>query len=174
MTTPSEILQIRFIHILDRITTGIICCSDISEEKFEQLWFKTVDKFIDRTKSVGREPKQITFDRKVTPFNLYNFLSEHRDYIIFFRPADALAILKSAALIRILEGAMCSSPDSSKRWKVSVNYKTPFSFTGSVIISIPAGEVNWDLKKYTYLKRDVVVQNLDEQARKLNLLKQDI
>lgn len=174
MTTPSEILQIHFEHLLSRLTTGLICCSDFSEEKFKLLWFETVDNFKDSAKSVGNEPKQITFDRKVTPSNLYNFLSEHRDYIVFFRPADALAILKSAALTRILEGAMCSSPDSGKRWKVSVNYKTPFSFTGSVIISIPVGVVNWDLKKYTYLKRDVVVQNLDERARKLNLLKQDI
>ncbi len=171
MTTPTEILQIRLEHILSRITTGLICCSDFSEDEFKRLWCETFDKFKDSSKSMKNEPKQITFDRKVTVTNLYNFLSEHRDSIVFFSPADALIMLKSAAFIRILEGAMCSSPHSGKRWKISVDFKTPFSFTGSVIISIPVGAVNWKLKKYFNLHRDVVIVNLAENARKINLLK---
>lgn len=71
---------------------------------------------------------------------------------------DIEEVLKKQSLINILEGAVCSSPDSGTKWSIRLEGRKEFKFNGTVIL-ISSQEKDKFLKtsKYQYLTRDMII-----------------
>ncbi len=92
-------------------------------------------------------------DFKYTPKKLFNLLNSHNDKIIIF---ESDSILAKQAFINILQGAICSSPDSGSKWSVYLDSEKKFIFTGTIILlSTLSKEKFITSKKYFYLNRDL-------------------
>lgn len=90
------------------------------------------------------------FDKK----GLYNVFQNFNNKIIIF---DNETVLQKQSLIDILEGAICSSPDSGDKWSIRLDGHKEFKFTGSVIILTNQDkEKFFKTKKYEYLIRDMI------------------
>ncbi len=91
---------------------------------------------------------------KYSPQSLYDlFFNFNRKTIII----DTDTNLKKQALIDILEGAVCSSPDSGEKWPIRLDGRKTFRFFGSVIFltNIDKGKF-FRTKKFSYLRRDML------------------
>lgn len=85
---------------------------------------------------------------------LYNVLKKFNGKTIIF---DNESILSKQSLINIIEGAVCSSPDSATKWPVRLEGHNEFIFTGSVIILTSQLKDKFSkTKKYEYLSRDMM------------------
>lgn len=68
---------------------------------------------------------------------------------------DSDAFLDKDRLLRLLEGAICSNPDSCRKWPVRLYGKKEFYFRGEVIVltSHSLSDLK-DKKKYDFIWRD--------------------
>lgn len=90
------------------------------------------------------------FDKK----GLYDIFQKFNGKTIIF---DNETILKKQSLINILEGAICSSPDSGTKWPIRLDGQKEFKFSGSVIILTNQEKEKFcKTKKYEYLTRDMM------------------
>lgn len=96
----------------------------------------------------------ITNEMKITKIGLYNLLYENNDsnVNIIFENDKAF---KQKNIIEVLDGAICSSPDSGSRWPVRIDDKSDFIFKGRVVLltELDYGYLKRH-KKYYYLLRD--------------------
>jgi hypothetical protein len=84
---------------------------------------------------------------------LYELFNKFNGKTIIF---DNDTILDKQDLINILEGAICSSPDSCTKWPIRLEGKKEFTFKGTVIILTNHDkETFMKTKKYNYLTRDM-------------------
>lgn len=91
------------------------------------------------------------FDKK----GLYDTFQNYNGKIIIF---ENETLLNKQSLIDILEGAVCSSPDSGTKWPIRLDGRKEFIFTGSVIILTNQDKETFCSKKnYEYLTRDMLI-----------------
>ncbi|MGK0366054.1 MAG: hypothetical protein ACI85O_003125 [Saprospiraceae bacterium] len=67
----------------------------------------------------------------VSPYSLFLFLSEHQNDLVILE-ADIAQLSK--AYIDIIQGAICSSPDSGTPWTVEYLDYPEFTFRGKLIL----------------------------------------
>lgn len=92
-------------------------------------------------------------DLKFTPKTLFNLFKSHNNKISIL---DADTLLAKQSLVDILQGAICSSPDSGSKWSVSLNGEKNFMFRGTVILLTTLSREKFaKTKKYHYLNRDM-------------------
>jgi hypothetical protein len=90
------------------------------------------------------------FDKK----GLYDTFQNFNGKTIIF---DNETLLNKQPLIDILEGAICSSPDSGSKWPIRLDGQKEFKFTGSVILLTNQERDKFSKKKkYEYLTRDMM------------------
>ena len=114
------------------------------------LKWKKFDKNIHEGNSSDYDYVLITDIQK--PIDLYSHLWSHKERIIIF---ESEKILSSKWYTNILAGAVCSSPDSCRKWNVSYEGKDDFIFSGRCIIL--TSQTLSDLKKIDrmeYIIRD--------------------
>lgn len=90
------------------------------------------------------------FDKK----RLYNLFKEFNDkYIII----DNDSILTKQTRLNIIEGAVCSSPNSGSKWPIRLDGEKDFIFRGNVIILTNLTRETFNKsKKFNYLNRDMI------------------
>ncbi len=119
-----------------------------------------------------KDYNEVEYDSKISPKSIYEFLHikiTHPRFFLILRMQ--LKMLKSNACIKLIEGAVCSSPDSGSKWLINYENHKSFKFKGYIIMHIKTGSVKWALSKYHYLLRDgIVITNLNEYAIRLNKL----
>lgn len=87
-----------------------------------------------------------------SPKMLYEFLKSNNDKSIII---NCEVLSKSKLYLDILEGAICSSPDSSDLWPVRYKNEKPFIFRGRILIlSNSTKESITENKKLHYFARD--------------------
>ena len=87
-----------------------------------------------------------------SPKDLYLFLKENSKAVILFE--DEL-LSRRIEYIRVLEGAVCSSPDSANPWMVNYEGEESFTFRGTVIMTsrLSKEELN-SREQLMYILRD--------------------
>jgi hypothetical protein len=90
-----------------------------------------------------------------TPKQLYELLKVHNRKILIF---DNDTVINKKGLLEIIEGGICSSPDSCSKWPVRLDGKPEFIFEGIVIIltGYSRDDFKKKEKKFHYLIRDCV------------------
>ena len=90
-----------------------------------------------------------------TPKQLYELLKNHNHKILIF---DSDTVINKKGLLEIIEGGVCSSPDSCSKWPVRLQGKPEFIFEGIIIILTGYSKENFlkKEKKFHYLIRDCV------------------
>jgi hypothetical protein len=173
MLSPTDALKLKIQSFFSGIGTfsqSLIIASDLEEKDFKLIWNEEKEKFTKEGPDFFNRYNEVVFNSKISAKSIYDFLSRTKQSIILFNSVDALKILKSPSCLKIIEGAVCSSPDSGSKWKVSYDNHKPFIFKGYIIMHIKTGAVKWHLPKYHYLLRDVVIPNLTEYADKIGKL----
>ena len=90
------------------------------------------------------------FDKR----GLYDTFQNFNGKTIIF---DNETLLNIQPLIDILEGTICSSPDSGSKWPIRLDGQKEFKFTCSVIILTNQERYKFSKKKkYDYLIRDMM------------------
>jgi hypothetical protein len=85
---------------------------------------------------------------------LYDTFQNFNGKTIIF---DNETLLNIQPLIDILEGTICSSPDSGSKWPIRLDGQKEFKFTCSVIILTNQERYKFSKKKkYDYLIRDMM------------------
>lgn len=102
--------------------TPYIISACLSEEKLEHL--ETLKKDL--------EDRLIVTSAFANPKDLYLFLKTHSKAVILFE--DEL-LSRRVEYIRVLQGAVCSNPDSANLWQVNYEGEESFTFTGTVIMT---------------------------------------
>jgi hypothetical protein len=93
-------------------------------------------------------------DSILNPKALFDLFKNLNGKTIIF---DNESLLKKQTLINVLEGAICSSPDSCAKWSVNLEGHKKFTFKGSVIIlTCQQADKFMKTKKYEYLTRDML------------------
>lgn len=96
----------------------------------------------------------IIVDHVKSATQLYEILKNNFQGNIVF---DATGIF-TPACIKLLMGAVCSSPDSGNKWLVSSENKPTFRFSGHIIILTTLSKAEMEKKdKFSYLLRDMRV-----------------
>ena len=137
------------------ITNGTLITAKHLDNK-EELFFGLLDEL-----GLNRyEENNDTYDyaiineKELTPVRFYNLLKKHNEKMVIINSNKAL---KDQKIINLLEGAVCSSPDSVTKWPVRLENKKDFLFLGKLIVlttySLDDLKNN---KKYTWLLRDCV------------------
>ncbi|MBL0049669.1 MAG: hypothetical protein IPP32_16420 [Bacteroidetes bacterium] len=87
-----------------------------------------------------------------SPLHLFNFIKEHQNDLIIIVD-DIFARRKN--YLDIVQGAVCSSPDSGELWSVNYLDEKPFVFKGELILCTikTKEEINAN-KKLSYFARD--------------------
>ncbi len=92
----------------------------------------------------------------------YELLEQHNGKQVIVDAAASPEILRMKGGIELLEGAVCSSPDSGAKWKVGQGYdisgKPGFTFSGKLVLLVnqTAAELRKD-KRFAYLVRDCMI-----------------
>jgi len=150
---------------------SLIIASDLEEEEFRFIWNDEKENFIKENPSFFNNYIEVEYDSKISSKSIYRFLHKNNTSTIFFNSDDAIKILKSSACIKLIEGAVCSSPDSGSKWSVSYENHKSFMFKRYIIMHIKTDSIKWDLSKYHYLLRDgIVITNLNEFTVRINKL----
>ena len=172
MKSEIEILSQRILLILKNqiYNRGLIVSSKLTELEFKEIWNNVYSKYKKEQKGSG--VVEAWFSEKATPKNLFNFLKTHQNDCVLFSSSDALSFLKSIDSLRILEGALCSSTEVVTNWIVYYKQEQ-LSFKGKIFIALPIKAINWKIKKFSNLKRDVVIADLEEMTSKINELLPD-
>jgi len=91
----------------------------------------------------------VIFDNNVkfTPVSLYQKIKDHNNKILVF---DNQSILKRKDLREIIEGAVCSSPESATKWPVRASGQPDFIFNGIIILLLK-------ISRYDFEKRNSIV-----------------
>jgi|688.fasta_scaffold350287_2 hypothetical protein len=93
------------------------------------------------------------YGTKFDKVGLYELFYNFNGKTIIF---DNDSIFDKQVLINILEGAICSSPDSSSKWPIRLDGKKEFIFKGTVIILTNLDKEKFmKTKKFNYLTRDM-------------------
>lgn len=109
-------------------------------------------------------------DGDYSPKKFFKFLKENHQGVIYVTAHYSTKVLKSSVGLKILEGAVCSTPDENL-WSVSYTGEKPFKFYGSLIMLVSPGSVNWNSTRYSYLKRDgLVIEDLKANTDQFNLV----
>jgi hypothetical protein len=173
MLSPTEVLKrkIQFFFLgIGTFSQSLIIASNLEENDFELIWTEEKETFTEKNPTCFDNYNEIKYNAKVAAKSFYDFLSTNNSSIIRFNPDDALEIVKSPSCLKLIEGAVCSSPDSGSKWKVSYDNHKSFIFKGYLIMHIKIGAIKWHLPKYHYLLRDVAIPNLNEYADKIGKL----
>jgi len=153
---------------------SLIIASDLEERDFRSIWKEEKENFVREHPNRLKNYNEVEYNSKISPKSIYDFLYKNNSTTIFFNADDAIKILKSTPCIKLIEGAVCSSPDSGSKWSVSYENHKSFRFNGYIIMPIKVGSIKWNLSKYHYLIRDVVITNLDEFTARINKLEESI
>jgi hypothetical protein len=177
MLLPTEVLRQKinsFFLGFGTFSQSLIIASGLEERDFRSIWKEEKENFIRKAPDYLKNYNEVEYNSKISPKSIYDFLYKNNSATIFFNSDDAIKILKSTSCIKLIEGAVCSSPDSGSKWSVSYeNYKS-FRFNGYIIMHIKIRRIKWNLSKYHYLLRDVVITDLDEFATRINKLEKSI
>jgi hypothetical protein len=93
------------------------------------------------------------YGTKFDKVGLYELFCYFNGKTIIF---DNDSIFDKQVLINILEGAICSSPDSGSKWPIRLDGKKEFTFKGTVIILTNLDKEKFmKTKKFNYLTRDM-------------------
>jgi hypothetical protein len=132
---------------------------DIERDDRRDIFYKYLSKTgwlkfqTDLHKVGGENYDYVLFDNEVlTVLRLYNALKTHNGKILVFNND---MVLREKGLLGIIEGGVCSNPETNDKWSVNPEGKREFMFKGSMIIltSLTTQEF-LKKKKYEYLKRD--------------------
>ena len=90
-----------------------------------------------------------------SPKDLFLFIKSFPDSILLFE--DEI-LTRRIEYIRVLEGAICSNPDSSKLWEVNYESEKSFTFYGGIVIvsRLKKSELK-SRKQLKYILRDCIV-----------------
>ena len=89
-----------------------------------------------------------------TARKLFHFIQENKTKVLIFNDDS---ILKSQALVNIIEGAVCSSPETGTKWPVRFDNEPEFLFIGNIIFLTEMTMYKFKrLKKYFYICRAVM------------------
>lgn len=175
MLSPNEALRQKiksFFSGLGAFSRSLIIASDLEEKDFKLIWDEEKENFIRKKPDFLNDYIEVVeYNSKITPKSIYEFLYKNNPSVIFFKPDDAIKILKSTSCIKLIEGAVCSSPDSGSKWPVYYDNHGEFIFNGYIIMHMKTGSIKWNLHKYHYLLRDVVIKDLNEYTDQLNELR---
>lgn len=129
-----------------RLNPLILTEADIEHERFWDLTkFFTPAIFIHTIESPGW---------------LYNFLKTYNDATVIFL-SDLLQMRKN--YIDLIEGAVCSSPESMCLWQVNYTGKASFTFKGRILIctKLTRQEIQ-KRKNLEFIRRDCRIVNFRE------------
>lgn len=88
----------------------------------------------------------------VSPYSLYSFLSEHQNDLVILE-ADIFQLPKG--YIDVIQGAICSSPDSGTPWTVQYLNYPEFTFKGKLILCTELSKAQIKRRKrFEFLARD--------------------
>jgi len=163
MLSPIDALRLKiksFFRGLGVYSNSLIIGSDLEEKDFKLIWDQEKENFFNERPDRLKNYKEIVYDSKITPKAIFDFLYKNNQSIIFFSTNDAIKILKSTACIKIIEGAVCSSPDSGSKWSVYYDNHVEFIFYGYIVMHIKIDSIKLGLQKYHYLLRDNVIINI--------------
>ncbi len=175
MLSPNEALKQKikaFFSGLGFFSHSLIIGSDLEEKDFKLIWDEEKENFIRKKPGFLNYYIEVEYNSKITPKSIYEFLYKNNPSVIFFKPDDAIKILKSTSCIKLIEGAVCSSPDSGSKWSVEYENLDEFTFYGYLIMPIKTESIKWNLSKYHCLLRDVVIPDLDKYALLIGELKE--
>lgn len=111
------------------------------------------DELTDRL--MDQNPEMVMIKDIESPKALFYSLKELNGMQVLI--ADEI-LHKRKEWIRLIEQAVCSSPDSSDSWEVDYLNECCFKFTGELIILTKTpNDIFVKNKKYTYLNRDCFV-----------------
>jgi len=175
MLSPIEALSEKlkyFFQGLDSYSQSLIVVSDLNDCDFDKIYNQVKSNYILEAPSFLEIYQETKFNSTVSAKAFYNSLKQKISSVLIFDRTDSVKILKSSSCLKILEGAVCSSPDSGSKWSVNYLNNKPFIFKGHIIMNLKRDDINWKLSKYNYLIRDgIVITDLNEYARFLNNLK---
>lgn len=121
LTDRFAALKRNLIYPMSRYTPYVI--SDcLSENRFELIQLLKND----------LKDKLIVAPAFENPKDLYLFIKRNSQNIILFE--DEL-LSRRVEYIRVLQGAVCSSPDTSNLWQVNYEGEESFTFRGSIIMT---------------------------------------
>ena len=110
-------------------------------------------------KPVEIEKSKAAFDyiyvqqQNFTARKLFNFIKENKTKVIIFNDDN---ILKSQALVKIIEGAVCHDPKTDEKCSVTLDEDHKFIFQGCMIFLTDMTLYKFKRsKKYFYICRDV-------------------
>ena len=88
----------------------------------------------------------------LTVLRLYNALKQHNGKILIFTDDTVIRI---KGLLGIIDGGVCRSLESSKKWDVFPEGKQKFNFKGDIVILTSLTQIEFlKKKKYEWLMRD--------------------
>lgn len=110
-------------------------------------------------KPVEIEKSKAAFDyiyvqqQNFTARKLFNFIKENKTKVLIFNDDN---ILKSQALVKIIEGSVCHDPKTGEKWSVTLDEDHKFIFQGSIIFLTEMTLYKFKRsKKYFYICCDV-------------------
>lgn len=100
-------------------------------------------------------PDSMVVPSQLSPKDFYFLLKSNRTATVIF---DSDILSRRKEWISLLEGAVCSSPNSGDSWEVDYMNEGSFKFQGRTIVLTPKSldEIGRN-KKYEHLNRDCVV-----------------
>ncbi len=102
-------------------------------------------------KTIPKVSPYITLEQIESPKQLFNFLKENNQERIIVR-ADIFAMRKN--YLDIMQGAVCSSPDSMTLWKVCLGDDS-FTFKGEIVLCTNKTRLEIESnKRFYYFARD--------------------
>lgn len=171
MLSQAHALHTALIHFLilrKVLKPSLIIASDLSDEEFNLIWQQSKSEFESNHPNSVAASNEVVYNTKTSAQSLFAFLHNNITSTILFNQEEATSLLKSSPTLNVLQGAVCSSPDSGQKWSVEYLNNKAFIFKGSIIMHVKTGSINWKLPKYHYLLRDnLVIKNLNEHSQKL-------
>src|SRR6202021_3981374 len=122
MLSPNEILRQKiksFFLGAGTFSYSLIIASELEEKEFRFIWNEEKKHFIKKNPDHLKDYNEVEYDSKISPKSIYEFLHKNNSSTIFFTSEDAMKMLKSNACIKLIEGAVCSSPDSGSKWLIN-------------------------------------------------------
>jgi len=135
------------------VINGTLITSKHLDDK-EEFFFSLLDEFGLKRYEENNDTYDyaIINEKELTPVRFYNLLKKHNKKMVIINSNKAL---KDQKIINLLEGAVCSSPDSETKWPVRLENKKNFLFLGKIaILTTYFLEDLKNNKKYTWLLRD--------------------
>jgi hypothetical protein len=128
------------LHLLDRHSPYIV--TEINNHKNHLVFLKVLQ----------RLQPYVILEHIESPKKLFNFLKEHQKELVVIKD-DIFSKRKN--YLDIVQGAVCSSPDSMHLWRVYYLQEKDFAFRGKIILC--TNKTKQEIKsnkKFEYFYRD--------------------